>query len=43
MEDFGFEIRNYQRLESGRHSPSLYTLHKLARAFDVDLEEFFKD
>jgi transcriptional regulator with XRE-family HTH domain len=43
MEDFGFEIRNYQRLESGKHSPSLYTLFKLARAFGVEVTDFFKD
>lgn len=42
METFGFDLRNYQRLEAGNHSPSLYTIHKLALAFKVDLEEFFK-
>lgn len=42
METFGFDLRNYQRLEAGNHSPSLYTVHKLALAFKVDLEEFFK-
>lgn len=42
MEAFGFDLRNYQRLESGSHSPSLYTLYKLGEAFCVDLHEFFK-
>ena len=42
METFGFDLRNYQRLEAGNHSPSLYTVHKLALAIKVDLEEFFK-
>lgn len=42
MEEFGFDLRNYQRLEAGKHSPSLYTLHKLAVAFGVDIREFFK-
>ncbi|KHD89388.1 MAG: hypothetical protein OM95_03180 [Bdellovibrio sp. ArHS] len=42
MEDFGFDLRNYQRLEAGDHSPSLYTLHKLAVAFRVEISEFFK-
>ncbi|KYG64601.1 hypothetical protein AZI85_04105 [Bdellovibrio bacteriovorus] len=42
MEDFGFDLRNYQRLEAGNHSPSLYTLHKLALAFRVEISEFFE-
>ena len=42
MEHFGFDLRNYQRLEAGNHSPSLYTLHKLAVAQKVDMGEFFK-
>ena len=42
MESFGFDLRNYQRLEAGHHSPSLYTLHKVAIAFRVALPEFFK-
>jgi transcriptional regulator with XRE-family HTH domain len=41
METLGFDLRNYQRLESGHHSPSLYTLHKLSIAFKVDVAEFF--
>ncbi|WP_157684765.1 helix-turn-helix domain-containing protein [Bdellovibrio bacteriovorus] len=42
MEAFGFDLRNYQRLEAGHHSPSLYTLHKLALAFRVDISEIIK-
>lgn len=42
MENHGFDLRNYQRLEAGNHSPSLYTLHKLSIAFRVDIGEFFK-
>lgn len=41
MESFGFDLRNYQRLESGHHSPSLYTLYKLSIAFKVDVADFF--
>ena len=41
MERFGFDLRNYQRLEAGNHSPSLYTLHKLAVSFRVEISEFF--
>ena len=39
MESFGFDLRNYQRLESGEHSPSLFTLFKLSKAFNVELSE----
>ena len=42
MAEFGFGPRWYQRFESGRHSPSLPTLVKLARAFKVDVSDFFK-
>ncbi len=42
MEDHGFDLRNYQRLEAGNHSPSLYTLHKLSVAFRMDISEFLK-
>jgi transcriptional regulator with XRE-family HTH domain len=41
MERFGFDLRNYQRLEAGNHSPSLYTLHKLSVSFKVNMAEFF--
>lgn len=38
----GFELRNYQRLESGKHSPSLFTLHRLALVFDCDITDLLK-
>jgi transcriptional regulator with XRE-family HTH domain len=41
MEGLGFDLRNYQRLEAGNHSPSLFTLHKLSIAFKVEMAEFF--
>jgi transcriptional regulator with XRE-family HTH domain len=42
MGELGFGPRWYQRFESGRHIPSLPTLDRLARAFKVDICEFFK-
>jgi transcriptional regulator with XRE-family HTH domain len=42
MAELGFGPRWYQRFESGRHVPSLPTLIKLARAFKIDVSEFFK-
>jgi transcriptional regulator with XRE-family HTH domain len=42
MGDHGFGPRWYQRFESGRHVPSLPTLVKLAKAFKVDVADFFK-
>jgi len=41
MGDFGFGPRWYQRFESGRHTISLPTLHKLAKVFKVDVKRFF--
>ena len=42
MELYGFDLRNYQRLEAGDHSPSLYTLHKLSLIFKVDVSDLTK-
>ena len=42
MASMGFGARWYQRLESGKHIPTIPTLDKLAHAFDVKIEEFFK-
>ncbi len=42
MNEFGFGARWYQRLESGKHVPTIPTLCKLASAFKVDISEFFK-
>ncbi|MBL7716593.1 MAG: helix-turn-helix transcriptional regulator [Bdellovibrionales bacterium] len=42
MENHGFGPRWYQRFESGKHILTLPTLDKLARAFKVDITEFFK-
>ena len=42
MADYGFSYRHFQRVESGKHSPNLYTLYRLAEAFKVDIRDFFK-
>lgn len=42
MEKFGFDLRNYQRIESGCHSPSLFTLFKIADALNVELADLMK-
>lgn len=42
LHSFGFERRWYQRIESGTYSVSLPTLDRVARAFDVDISEFFE-
>lgn len=41
MVDFGFNYRHYQSIESGRHSPNLHTLFRVAEAFKVNIKEFF--
>lgn len=38
MQLYGFNYRHYQRIECGTHSPSLYTLFKLAKVFQVELK-----
>jgi transcriptional regulator with XRE-family HTH domain len=42
MVDLGYSYRHYQRVESGKHSPNLNTLFRLAETFKVDIREFFK-
>lgn len=42
MIEFGFSERYIQKLESGQYSPNLYTVHRLADAFDLELFELFK-
>ncbi len=42
MIDFGFNYRHYQNIESGRYSPNLHTLFRVAEALKVDIKEFFK-
>lgn len=42
MGQFGFGYRWYQRLESGRHVPTLPTLVKLARALEIELSELLR-
>lgn len=42
MLEFGFSERFIQKLESGKYSPNLYTVHRLSHAFKVELYELFK-
>ncbi len=42
MTEFGYDARWYQRLESGRHVPTLPTLLKLAKTFKIDVSKFFE-
>lgn len=42
MLSLGIERRWYQRIESGKYSVSLPTLDQVARAFKVDISEFFR-
>jgi transcriptional regulator with XRE-family HTH domain len=42
MMALGLERRWYQRIESGEYSVSLPTLDRVARAFKVDIAEFFR-
>jgi len=40
MATYGINYRHYQKIESGRYSPNLYTLHRLAKIFRVSIREF---
>jgi transcriptional regulator with XRE-family HTH domain len=42
MHPLGFNYRHYQKIESGQHSFNLFTLYRLADAFNVRIGEFFK-
>jgi len=42
MFDHGFNYRFYQKIESGSYSFNLYTLHRLAVAFKVDIQDLFR-
>lgn len=42
MADFGFNYRHFQKLESGRYSPNLETLYKVASVLKVDLADLLK-
>lgn len=42
MSQYGFGYRWYQRLESGRHVPTLPTLIKLSRALGIELSDLFR-
>lgn len=42
MADHGFGPRWYQRFESGKTIPTIPSLDRLARAFRVEITEFFK-
>jgi len=42
MGELGFDVRHIQRIESGDHSTSLYTLQRLADAYKVNIQEIFK-
>lgn len=38
MTQFGFDIKNYQKLEYGKHQFSLHTVFRLSRAFNCPIE-----
>jgi transcriptional regulator with XRE-family HTH domain len=42
-EDFGkFDVTNISRIESGRTNPTIFTLHRISLALEVDLYELLK-
>lgn len=43
MVEFGFDIKNYQKLEYGKHQFSLHTVFRLSRAFNCSIEELVNE
>ena len=41
MSDYGFSYKHYQRIESGKYSMNLHTLHRLSQVFNVSIHRFF--
>ena len=42
MSDYGFSYKHYQKIESGSYSMSLHTLHRLAKAFNINVKSLLK-
>jgi transcriptional regulator with XRE-family HTH domain len=42
MVDYGFNYRHYQRIESGKYTPSIETLIRLAKVFKVKVIDLLK-
>ena len=42
MIQFGFGYRFYQKLESGRYSFNLFTLHRVAAALKVNIQDLLR-
>jgi DNA-binding XRE family transcriptional regulator len=42
IEDYGIHVRQYQRLESGKQTPTIPTLIQLSKILNVKLSDFFK-
>lgn len=40
MVNFGFNYRQYQKIESGKYSFNFHTLFRVAEALKVDIKEF---
>lgn len=41
MENFGLNYRYYQDIETGKANLTLATIEKIARAFEIEPEDFF--
>ena len=42
MIEYGFSERYFQKLESGVYSPNLYTMQRLATAFETTVDKLLK-
>lgn len=43
MIEFGFDVKNYQKLEYGKHQFSLHTVFRLSKAFECSIEDLINE
>lgn len=43
MEKFGFDVKNYQKIEYGNHHYSLHTVFRLSRAFGCPIDDLINE
>lgn len=43
MGDIGFDIKNYQKLDYGKHQFSLHTVFRLSKAFNCSIEDLINE
>lgn len=42
MTDYGFNYRHYQRIESGKYSPSLHTIYRISLVLKIKISKLLE-